>query len=352
MEDFTYTALPLRVRFERGGRVKTGEEIRLIGRQRAMVLSTPQQQAQAEEISEALGPQSAGVLPVAAMHTPVDITERALARVREAGADCTVAVGGGSTIGLAKALALREDLPQIAVPTTYAGSEMTTILGQTENDVKTTLKDPRVLPVSVIYDVDYTLSLPPAISAASGMNAMAHAIEALYAQEKNPISRLQCLDAIAALAQSLPVIVETPHDIEARQRAQFGAFLCGMALGSAGMALHHKLCHTLGGAFNLPHAQTHTIVLPHAAGFNAASAPELDAVKDIFRCDSVGRGLWDFARRIGAPTALSDIGMPADGIDRAAELATANPYWNPRPFDREDIRTLIENAYAGSAPKD
>ncbi len=352
VEDFTYTALPLRVRFERGGRTKAGEEMQWLGRQRAMVLSTPQQRAQAEEIAAALGALSAGVLPVATMHTPVQVTEQALTKLQQAGADCTVAVGGGSTIGLAKAIALRADIPQVALPTTYAGSEMTTILGQTEDGVKTTLKDPRVLPASVIYDVDYTLTLPPAISAASGMNAIAHAIEALYAQEKNPISRLQCLEAITALAESLPVIVDMPDDIEARQRAQYGAFLCGMALGSAGMALHHKLCHTLGGAFNLPHAETHTIVLPHAAGFNAKAAPELDAVKQILKSDSVGGGLWDLAKRIGAPLALADIGMPGDGIDRAAGLATANPYWNPRSFDRDDIRALIEQAYAGARPDD
>ncbi len=352
MDHFTYTALPLRVRFERGGRTKVSDEVEHLGRQRAMVLSTPEQQHHAEELSDALGERSAGVLATATMHTPVDVTEAALSAVRKAGADCTVAVGGGSTIGLAKAIALRDDIPQIAVPTTYAGSEMTTILGQTENGVKTTLKDLRVLPASVIYDVDYTLSLPPAISATSGMNAIAHAIEALYAQEKNPISRLQCLEAIGALAGALPVIVDDPGDVRARQEAQYGAFLCGMALGSAGMALHHKLCHTLGGAFNLPHADTHTVVLPHATGFNEAAAPELAAIKDILSSDSVGGGLWDLAKHIGAPTSLAEIGMPANGIDRAADLATQNPYWNPRPFDRTDIHALISQAYAGTRPND
>ena len=189
-----------------------------------MVLSTPEQEGQAAEIAESLGPLSSGVLATATMHTPIDVTERALTSISDAGADCTVAVGGGSTIGLAKAIALRADVPQVAIPTTYAGSEMTTILGQTENGVKTTLKDRRVLPASVIYDVDYTLSLPTAISATSGMNAIAHAIEALYAQEKNPISRLQCLEAIGALAEALPVIIDDPGNVTARQQAQYGAF--------------------------------------------------------------------------------------------------------------------------------
>ncbi|MGI9499074.1 MAG: maleylacetate reductase [Geminicoccaceae bacterium] len=351
MDKFLYKALPLRVRFEQGGRRHAGDEMDAIGRNRAMVLSTPGRREQAEDVQAALGDSCVGVLATARMHSPVDVTEAAMGELAKAGADCTIAVGGGSVIGLGKAIAVRQDIPQIALPTTYAGSEMTAVLGQTENGVKTTSKDPRMLPVSVIYDVDYTLTLPPRISATSGMNAIAHAIEALYAQEKNPVSAMQCMEAIRSLAESLPQIVEKPDDVAARRRAAYGAFLCGMALGSAGMALHHKLCHALGGSFDLPHADTHTVVLPHAAGFNAREARELDPVVDILGADSVGGGLWDLARRMGAPTSLAEIGMPEDGIERAVEVATANPYWNPRRFERHEIKELIEQAYAGERPK-
>ncbi len=350
MDDFLYTALPLRVRFEQGGRRRIGEEMDAIGQSRAMVLSTPGRRRQAEEVQAALADQCVGVLSTARMHSPVEVTEAAMIELAKAGADCTVAVGGGSVIGLGKAIAVRADIPQIALPTTYAGSEMTTVLGQTENGVKTTSNDPRMLPASVIYDVDYTLTLPPRISATSGMNAIAHAIEALYAKEKNPVSSMQCLEAIQALTEALPVIVEQPDDVVARRRAAYGAFLCGMALGSAGMALHHKLCHALGGSFDLPHADTHTVVLPHAAGFNAREARELDPVIDILGANSVGGGLWDLAKRMGAPTSLQEIGMPEDGIARAADVASANPYWNPRKFDRGDIETLIKQAYRGDRP--
>ena len=351
MDDFLFNALPHRVRFERGGRRHVGDEMVSIGRERAMVLSTPGRRAQTEEVQAALAGKCVGVLATARMHSPVEVTEAAMDVLAESGADCTVAVGGGSVIGLGKAIVIRADIPQIALPTTYAGSEMTMVLGQTKDGVKTTSSDPRMLPVSVIYDVDYTLSLPPRLSATSGINAIAHAIEALYAREKNPVSTMQCLEAIRVLVEALPTVVQEPGNVDARSHAAYGAFLCGMALGSAGMALHHKLCHALGGSFDLPHADTHTVMLPHAAGFNAVETRELDPVKKILGAESIGGGLWDFAKRMGAPTSLKEIGMPKDGIERAADVASANPYWNPRSFDRDDIKALIEQAYAGERPK-
>ena len=351
MQAFTYTALPARVVFGRGTRSRIGEEIRRLGCKRAMVLSTPEQEQAARELAAELKELAAGVLPAAVMHTPVEVTERALEQVRAIEADCTVALGGGSTIGLGKAIALRTGLPQVAVPTTYAGSEMTPILGQTEDGAKTTLRDPRVLPRAVVYDVDYTFTLPPGITATSGMNAIAHAVEALYAQDRNPITTLQCREAVRVLAGALPVLVENPGDPEARSDALFGAFLCGAALGSVGMALHHKLCHTLGGSFNLPHAETHTVVLPHAAAFNAPAADgALDPVADLLKAAGPGEGLFDLARKIGAPTSLAEIGMPADGLETAAELASVNPYWNPRPFGRDDILELLRAAHEGRRP--
>jgi alcohol dehydrogenase class IV len=182
-------------------------------------------------------------------------------------------VGGGSTTGLGKAIALATGLDQIVVPTTYAGSEMTPILGQTERGVKTTQRSPAILPEVVIYDVDLTLTLPPALTATSGLNAIAHAVEALYAQDRNPIVSLMAEEGIAALARSLPVLVDAASDLAARSDALYGAWLCGACLGAVGMALHHKLCHTLGGSFDLPHAETHAVVLPHAVAYNSAAAP-------------------------------------------------------------------------------
>jgi maleylacetate reductase len=351
MKPFVYNAQAARVIFGSGTLARLPEEVERLGLTRVLVLATPQQVAQAEEIARQLEARAAGIHAGAVMHTPVEVTEAALKVVEGLKADGLVAVGGGSTTGLAKAIALRTDLPQIVAPSTYAGSEMTPILGETRNGVKTTLKSPKVLPEVVIYDVDLTLTLPVGLSGVSGMNAIAHAMEALYAQDANPIISLIAQEGIQALARALPIIADSPHDREARTGALYGAWLCGLCLGSVGMALHHKLCHTMGGLFDLPHAETHTIVLPHAAAYNAPSVPgAMDIVARALGAHDAATGLYDLAARIGAPRGLKSLGMPSDGIDRATDLALANPYWNPRPLEREAIRDLIEHAYQGDRP--
>ena len=282
------------------------------------------------------------------MHTPVEVTARAMSMIEAEGIDGTVALGGGSTTGLGKAIALRTGLPQVVIPTTYAGSEMTPILGQTQDGRKATLRDMAVLPETVIYDVDLTLTLPVSLSVTSGMNAIAHAVESIYAQDRNPIVSLMAVEAIGAFATALPVIVDDPQNTDARAQALYGAWLRGAALGSVGMALHHKLCHTLGGAFDLPHAETHTVVLPHATAFNEAAVPDLLApVAEILGAASAGRGLQNFAEQIGAPLSLEALGMPEDGIDMAADHAVENPYWNPRAFSRDEICQVIDDAWRG-----
>jgi alcohol dehydrogenase class IV len=285
------------------------------------------------------------------MHTPVEVTERALQVATKTKSDGLIALGGGSTTGLGKAIALRTDLPQIVLPTTYAGSEMTNILGETDEGRKKTLRSPKVQPEVVIYDVELTFTLPPRLSSTSGMNAIAHAVEGLYAEDRNPIVTLMALEAIRAMAEGLPAIVERPQDSAARVTALYGAWLCGTVLGSVGMALHHKLCHVLGGTFGLPHAETHTVMLPHVASFNARAVPEkLAPVAEILHSVGPGQGLFDLVERMGAPTALKDIGMPTDGLDKAAAIATENPYYNPRQATREEIHALLVDAFHGRRP--
>jgi maleylacetate reductase len=351
MNTFVYQANPSRVIFGAGALSQLATEIQRLGAHRALVLSTPEQAGSAERVAALLGERAAGTFTQAVMHVPIESARAARERARELGADCAVAIGGGSTTGLGKAIALDSGLPIVAIPTTYAGSEMTPIYGLTEGGVKKTGRDPRVLPRTVIYDVELTLGLPLALSVTSGFNAIAHAVEGLYAPDGNPIVSLMAEEGIRAIAQALPRLQAQPQGLEGRNGALYGAWLCGTVLGATTMGLHHKLCHTLGGSFNLPHAEVHTVVLPHALAYNAAQAPQAMArIARALGCDDAARGLYDLERRHGAPTSLRALGMPESGLDRAADLAAAAPYPNPRPLDRGALRALLQRAFDGAPP--
>ena len=348
---FIYEPKPQRVIFGSSTLALLADEAARLGVSRVLVLSTPGQRALAERAAAILGARVAHIFAGAVMHTPVEVSEQAVDLAKSERADAIVAIGGGSTTGLGKAIARRTGLPQIVVPTTYAGSEMTSILGETAGGEKKTIRDPKLLPGTVIYDVDLTLGLPAAVSATSGLNAIAHAVEGLYAKDGNPVLTLMAEDGIRALNSALPVIARAPADPDARRDALHSAFLCGAVLGGTSMALHHKLCHVLGGSFGLPHAETHAVILPHAAAYNSAAAP--DAMRRIARALGAGSapaGLHALAVKIGAPLTLAQIGMPAGGLDRAADIAAANPYDNPRPIDRAGIRHLLDDAFHGRQP--
>jgi alcohol dehydrogenase class IV len=348
MKAFTYISLPARVVFGAGTVAKLPEEMAKLGATRALVLSTPRRAAEAKRHTASLGDKVAGIYDKAVMHVPIEVAEDARRIAQSLGADCCVAVGGGSTVGLGKAIALTTGLPVIAVPTTYSGSEMTSAQGFVEGGVKTVRLDPKMQPRTVIYDPELTLGLPPATSAASGMNAMAHCAEALYAKNSNPIVQLMAEEGIRALAASLPAIVRDPGNLEARGEALYGAWLAGTVLAAGGMALHHKLCHTLGGTWNLPHAQTHSIVLPHALRYNSAAAPEAMArIARALGAPEAAAGIYDLEVRLGLKMKLADLGLKEAELERAAQLATAAPYPNPAPVSYDGVLALLRNAYAG-----
>jgi alcohol dehydrogenase class IV len=352
MDRFTFQGSPARVLFDRPFAEGVGEALDALKVQRAFLVAGPGPEAAAAKILHAaLGRRAVALSLDAAMHTPVDVTERVLTLLTQSGADGLVALGGGSSIGLSKALALRTGLPQVVVPTTYAGSEATPILGQTEQGRKTTLRADAVLPRAIVYDVGLTLTLPAKLSATSGLNAIAHAVEALYAQDANPVISLLAEDAIRRLSGALPAVVADPADRAARSEALYGAWACGTCLGAVGMSLHHKLCHVLGGSFDMPHAETHAVVLPHVAAFNRQAAPEaLRRVAQALSARDAAEGLYDLAATLGAPTSLRQIGLDASSLDRAADLAVASPYWNPRTVDRAGVRELLDDAYQGRRP--
>ena len=355
MNAFTHQASPVRVVFGAGVLQQLPAELDRLGLRRVLVLGTPGQAALVRRVAGLAGARSAGMFAGAVMHVPIEAVRQARAEAGRRAADGLVAIGGGSTTGLAKAVALDAGLPIVAVPTTYAGSEMTAIHGITQDGIKTTGRDPRVLPRTAIYDPELTLALPLALSVTSSFNAMAHAAEALYAPDGNPIVALMAEEGLRACAAALPRLLADPRDLAARADALYGAWLCGTVLGAAAMGLHHKLCHTLGGSFELPHAETHTVLLPHALAYNAAQAPQ--ALARVARAlglppqADAPLALQDLARRCGAPLALREIGMPAAGLDRAAELAAASPYPNPRPLDRAALRALLQRAWDGAAPQ-
>ena len=351
MRDFVFdTRLPRTV-FGAGALRHLGREMDALGLARALVLTTPGQSALGARVAAMVGARSAGVFAEAAMHVPIETARAACDAARRLGADCAVAVGGGSTTGLGKAIALDSDLPVIAVPTTYAGSEMTTMYGLTEAGAKRTGKDPRVLPRVVIYDPELSLGLPFAITVASSMNAIAHAAEGLYAPDGNPVIDVLAEEGIRTAAGALPRLQRDPRDIDARGDALVGAWLCGTVMGSITVGLHHKLCHALGGSFDLPHAEVHTAILPHAMAYNAPAAPAAMArIARALGVASAPSGLFDLARDHGATMALSDIGMRAADLDRAADLAVQNQYPNPRALERTLIRDLLQRAFDGARP--
>ena len=319
-----------------------------------MILSTAFQKLEALSVSQLLGTAAVGIFSEAIMHTPLPVTERGVQEARLKGADCIISIGGGSTTGLGKAISTRTGLPHISIPTTYAGSEMTPHLGETVDGAKTTRSDPAIQPATVLYDVQLTMSLPGGMSATSGVNAIAHAVEALYAPDTNPIIRLMALEGVRVLAASLPVIATDGSNAEARHQALYGAWLCGTCLGNTTMSLHHKLCHVIGGSFNMPHAETHTILLPHTIAYNVPSMPAVNAdLASVLPCTDGNciTGLNNLLEKLGVGRALQSYGLKEGDLEKAAMIAVKNPYANPRPVEKEKIQKLLRRAWAGEAAR-
>jgi maleylacetate reductase len=351
MDSFIFPGLTTRVVFGAGTMARVEEEVRRLGHDKALVLSTPYQKADAEKLVESLRGLAVGIFPGAVMHTPVEVTDRALQAFRASGASAVVSLGGGSTTGLGKAIAVRTGADQVVIPTTYAGSEMTDILGETAAGEKTTRRSPDIRPETVIYDVDLTMSLPIGLTVTSAMNAIAHAMEAFYAPDRNPVIELMGKDAMAAFRDSLPRLIANPQDRAARAQALYAAWCCSTALGYVSMALHHKLAHVFGGSFDAPHAETHAILLPYTTAFNESVVPDLlRPVAEAFGGGSAGGGLWDFAQSVGSPLSLKAIGVKEADLDRATAIAVKNAYANPRPIEPGSIRELLQAAWDARRP--
>ena len=353
--EFVYDALPGRVVFAAGGRAQLADEVQRLGLRRVLLVA---ERDHTEEIAaqarEQLGKRCVGWFDRVRVHVPTDLVREGVATARETDADGLVCVGGGSATGMAKAVGLELDLPIVAVPTTYAGSEMTPIWGTTSDEHKRTGVDLKALPRTVIYDPELTRSLPPFISGPSGMNAMAHCVEALYAPGANPVMSALAEEGIRALAEGLPRVVAEPEGMPGREQALYGAYLAGACLAAAGTSIHHKIAHTLGGTWDLPHGPLHAILLPHSVDFVAGAVP--DAMARAGRAlgapdaAAVPAALFDLLTDLGTETALVDVGMPSSDLDKAVQAVVDEQPTSPRPVEREPIRALLDAALHGRRP--
>jgi alcohol dehydrogenase class IV len=353
VEAFVHTALPGRIVFGAGALARVADEVATLGGARVFLISDAAAEAYGDAVAAALGSRAAARWTEVVQHVPVELAERARAAATACRADLVVSVGGGSSTGLAKAIALSHELPIVAVPTTYAGSEMTPIYGMTGGTHKATGSSLAVLPRVVVYDPELTLGLPPNVTGPSAFNALAHCVEALYAPGHNPVVSALALEGARAIRGSLPTVMRAPHDVDARGDLLYGAHLAGVALGATGTALHHKLCHVLGGTFNLVHADAHSVILPHAVAFTAPAVP--DAMARL--ADALGvpggdpaQALYDLALASDVPVSLAAIGMPEDGLAEAARRGAIEITNNPRPADEAALLALLSDAYAGRRP--
>jgi maleylacetate reductase len=342
---FTHDVPPQRVVFASGALMRVGDEVARLNFSRALVIATPGSGARlGQKVVELLGARAAGLHADAVIHVPKAVAEAGLAAARESKADGLIAVGGGSAIGLAKAIALQTALPIIAVPTTYSGSETTTIFGVTEGARKVTGRDVKVLPRTIVYDPDLTLGLPAAVSAASGMNAIAHCVESFWADGRTPVTLALASESMRRFAKNLSAVIADGSDKAARAECLIAAWLAGTVL-SVSNGLQHKLAHVLGG-LSLPHAEAHAIILPHVTRFNLQAAPEAKArLQEALGADDPADAIAAMLKKFPIPHRLRDIGFDSGKIDFVAGEIAALAIATPRPVTASDVRELLKAAY-------
>ncbi|CAB4996286.1 MAG: iron-containing alcohol dehydrogenase [Actinobacteria bacterium] len=350
---FTYVQRNRKMVFGPGVRNTLGAEVSELNAQKVFLIIDGGAIALRKSIEDLVGNKLVSTWTDVKQHVPVELAELARNAVTNSSADLVVCVGGGSSTGLAKAIALSHRIPIIAIPTTYAGSEQTTIYGLTGDRHKQTGSDAIVLPRVSLYDAELTVDLPLNVTGASAFNALAHSVESLYATGCNPITTAIALEGVRAINLSLPVVMSSPKNIEARAQLLYGAAMSGISLGDTSAGFHHKICHVLGGAFGLVHADAHSVVLPHAIAFNAPVLPfEMAQLAHALDCrqDDVAGSLWDLAKRSGVPSSLAQLDLHRENLAEVATRAAAEIRTNPRNFDAKAIELLLQGAFDGVRP--
>ena len=328
-------------------RTALSDEVQRLDGRRVLLVGAEGQRTLAEELTRGLP--MVGIVDQVRMHVPIEVAEAARRKADDLRADLLLSIGGGSTLGTAKAVALTTGLPVLAVPTTYAGSEATPVWGLTDAGRKTTGIDARVLPRTVVYDPELSMTLPVGLSVASGLNALAHGVDSQWAPQANPINRTLALEGVRALSAGLRLVHADPADLAGRSQCLYGCYLAALGFASAGAGLHHKICHVLGGTWDLPHADTHAVVLPHVLAFNAASAPEAAArIAAALGAQDALEALLHLEDELDAPASLRELGLPESALPEAAVLiAEAAPGNNPRPVDATAAEELLRGAWTG-----
>jgi maleylacetate reductase len=340
-----------RVVFGRGSVAQVSEEVDRIGAQRVLLFGNPGRAGIQRMLASTPEPHVVGIVDRAQEHVPVHLAEQAAKRAAALNADLLLPVGGGSAIGTAKAVARRTGLRILAVPTTYSGSEMTPIWGETEDQVKVTGRDCAVVPRTVVYDPDLSESMPADLRATSGLNALAHCAEAVYDRDCSPLIKLAAVEGAGALARGLRGRRDAPADANAAEDILYGAWLAGVALAGASMGLHHKLCHVLGGQQRLPHGGLHSVLLPYVLDYQEpAAAGLLDRFTAAIGHGSAAGAVWDLGRRLGTPSSLSAIGFQRSGIQDVIDAVMAAPPRGPRSIEPGALRELLECAALGLPP--
>ncbi|HUI14096.1 MAG TPA: maleylacetate reductase [Xanthobacteraceae bacterium] len=347
---FTYRSDPIRIVFGAGAIGALAAEAEFHKMSRLVVLCSKSRLDFARRVTLGIADRCAGICDASEPNMPREAFERFLADLKAHNADGFVVIGGGSPIGLAKAAAATTKLPYIAIVTTYSGSEMAARwrIGVADNRISG--EGAAALPATAIYDPELTLDLPPRTSAASGMNAIAHAVESLYGPDTNPVVQTMAEEAIRVLGSSLPRLVDNPRDLVTRSAVMYGAWLAANFRAEVG--LEHAIAQRVRQWFDLDHAHTHAIATPYAIGFNANAAP--DAMRRITRALGVGdaaRGLYDLNIRLGLPTGLKGLGMREEDIGKAVEVVAAVTIDHPRPVSKADLLNILTQAYAGEPPR-
>lgn len=358
MISFVFQPYPTRIIFGAGSLAEAPAEIASLGMKRPLLVATMGRSELAQRLKAEVP--GARVFDGAVVHAPAACVEAALAMAAEMDADGLVACGGGSPIGIAKAVAISRPMPMLAIPTTYSGSEMTPAWSITKDGVKSGGKSAAVVARTVIYDSDLTTDLPRGITVTSAINAMAHCAEAFYPEGQSPLITTMAEEGLRRMSRALLRNVD-PSGTNGIGRAEkatvrddllYGAHLSGLVMAHTGMAFHHKVCHVLGGSFGLPHSESHTVVLPHAIGYTAPAAPEAMArIATAIAAETAPGGLWNLAKRCDAPMTLAALGLDRGDIPEVADKIVAAPYPNPRPMERDAIIGMLHAAYEGSRPQ-